>query len=82
MVPTSFPDENVLLSTPPTMTSDQCGVISACVTQQDDGLPVIITCWKFTQEDLERIRETGRLWLVIAGHEMPPTCPTTEDPFA
>ncbi len=81
MVPVSFEDENVVLAAPPSIRSEQCEVINACMTVQDDGLPVTVTCWKFSVEDLERITRTGRMWMVVAGHEMMPVYMTTENPF-
>lgn len=82
MVPTSFLEENVLLGVPPGLSSEQCESITAYQGFQEDGMPVTVTCWKFTKEDLEQLRKTGRLWLVHAGHDVSPIYPTTENPFS
>lgn len=82
LVPTSFPEENIRLDAPSELSSEQCESLTAYQGFQEDGMPVTVTCWKFTREDLEQLHKTGRLWLVYAGHEVSPIYPTTESPFS
>lgn len=51
-----------------------------------DDLPVSdlhgghVSCWLVTEEDLQRIRETGRVFLWVQGPAHPPVALTSEPP--
>lgn len=81
MVPASFAESNVVLSRPPGTTDDQCDPLSVMRTETADGQPVVVSCWKCTIEELAEINRTGRIWLTIWGHTMPPVMPTGTRPF-
>ena len=72
MIPANFEESNMVLNRPDEMTSDDCDPLSVCKTETVDGFPVVISCWKVTQEELEEIQKTGRVWLTVYGHTMPP----------
>lgn len=36
-----------------------------------DGEHVLVSCWKLTQEELDEVNKTGRLWLLILHKQMP-----------
>jgi hypothetical protein len=63
------------------MTADQCNPLPVCATSMQDGTPVLISCWKVTAEELREIERTGRVWVLVAGHSMPPISPTGHCPF-
>ena len=72
MVPTAFDEENAVLGKPEGMTADDCECLSVRLTANADGHPVVVSCWKVTQEELDEIRRTGRVWLIVHGQTMPP----------
>lgn len=73
MVPTSFAEENIVLDKPPELTYDQCEAINAFRGHSTVGLPITITCWKPTRDELEEIQRTGRVWLLTYGFVVPPS---------
>jgi hypothetical protein len=77
----NFPESNTVLDKPSDMTHDQCESACVCRTQQEDGTPVVISCWKVTEEELAEIQRTGRVWLMIVGHTMPPAAVMGTSPF-
>ncbi len=36
-------------------------------------VPMVISCWKLTREELAEVNRTGRIWMMILGTSMPPT---------
>ena len=77
----SFDEANTVLGKPQDMTHEQCEAASVCRTQNADGVMVVVSCWKVTKEELEEIQRTGRVWLIVAGHTMPPVNLTGISPF-
>lgn len=45
------------------------------------GTPVVISCWKPTAQEMEELRKTGRVYLIVAGATMPPVILTAVTPF-
>lgn len=67
MIPTSFDKDNSVAD---------CGdpdsiPLSVCATQDKVGRDVIISCWKFTEDEISELQETGRVWLIIGGSYQP-----------
>lgn len=86
MLPTSFEGSNFVFTKPKDMTDEQCvdlPVWRGMVPVDDAGtlFPAIISCWRFSKEDLEEIQKTGCIWLSITGTAMPPVSLFTENPF-
>lgn len=81
MLPTSFPEQNIVLGRPIDMTDEQCVSLPAWVGKNDEGLPCIISKWKLSKEDLEEINRTGEVWLQVIGSAMPPVGIFTQYPF-
>lgn len=81
MEPTDFKESNCVLDKPLSMTRDECEALNVFKGASANGVPVNISCWKFTKEDMEEIAKTGRLWITVFGKDMPPICPHTEHPF-
>lgn len=81
MVPCSFDESNRVLSRPADMTEEQCDPLSVFVGVRQDGLPIVISCYKLTKEELDLLNKTGRVWLHVIGPTMPPVCLTVEHPF-
>lgn len=72
MIPASFPESNDFLGKPSDMTDEQCAPLSILRSKTEDNVPYIISCWKLTEEELNEIIKTKRVWLLVAGHSMPP----------
>lgn len=80
-VPASFDESNMYLNRPSDMTEEQCDPLSVLVTQMPDNTPVVYSCWKLTIEELAEVNRTGRIWLGICGHSMPPAFVSGIKPF-
>mgnify|MGYP001561571871 CR=1 FL=1 len=72
MFPSDFDQSNKVLDRPPTMTADDCDPLNVWRGDDSEGIPVVISCWKFTKEELEIMQKTGKVWLIIRGTTMPP----------
>ena len=70
--PSSFDESNACLGKPREDMADDCDALSICRTETVNGTPVVVSCWKLTAEELAEVVRTGRVWLTIAGHTMPP----------
>lgn len=81
MLPTTFNGSNFTFTKPQGMTDEQCMDLPVYKGKDSDGFPVIISCWRFSKEDLEEIQKTGSMYLCITGHGMPPVSLFTENPF-
>lgn len=81
MVPANFDESNAVLAKPEDMTHDECECLSVYRGPNSDGVPIVISCWKVTAEELEEIKRTGRVWLGIVGHTMPPAWISGLTPF-
>jgi hypothetical protein len=82
MLPTTFKGGNLVFTKPRGWTDEQCMDLPVFKGLNTDGIPVIISCWKFSKEDLELIKKTGEIYLSITGQGMPPVSLFTENPFS
>jgi len=81
VIPTSFAESNGVLDKPEDMDRAACEALAICRADQE-GVPVIISCWKMSKEELDEVNKTGRVWLVLAGNTMAPAFLTGVSPFA
>lgn len=81
MKPTEFSEQNKVFTKPENMTDEQCLPLPVWHGTDQAGFPLIISCWKPTEEEINQIKETGVIWLSIVGKGMPPVSLTTESPF-
>jgi hypothetical protein len=81
MIATSFAESNHVIDKPQDLDRDQCDALSVYAGESADGLPVMISCWKVTREELEQIQRTGRVWLWVFGRGMPAVALSGEHPF-
>lgn len=82
MVPADFAESNGVLSRPPDMTDEECDPLCVLHSNLPDQTPVVVSCWKVTKEELEEIQRTGRVWLIVVGHTMPPVILSGIKPLA
>lgn len=86
MVATSFPESNNSLSPPDGLTEDQVSSLAVwqgmAPSEGVEGLvPMCISCWKPTKEEMEEFQRTGRVWLFVWGLTMPPCSLSMITPF-
>lgn len=76
-----FPESNFTFSKPKDMTDEQCMPLQVWRGNDSNGFPVIISKWSLSAEDLEEIKKTGSVYLIITGQGMPPVSLHVETPF-
>jgi hypothetical protein len=75
--PTAFPEANVVLTKPESMTDEECGPLPVY-----RGGGECISCWELTGEEIMRILETKKIWVrVLSGNSQPPIALELENPF-
>jgi hypothetical protein len=77
-VPSSFDESNFIYDTPKGVDPGDIVPLS-CFVQNSPALT--ISCWKFTKEELDEIIKTGRVWVYIYGHPIPPLVVSGHLPF-
>lgn len=71
--PCDFPESNHVFDKPVDMNRDQCEPLNVrLMVTWPSGFPCILSCWKLTQEELDEINKTGRIWISILSQGMPP----------
>ena len=81
MEPANFPQSNATFGPPKGLTEAEVRSIKAWRGKDSEGIPVVITCWKPTKAEFEKIKQTGRVWLHVYGEGMQPVIVTGQDPF-
>lgn len=75
MYPITFhPNERVL--SPPPGQHEEISCLRVVDITYADGTPGCISCWQLTAEDIQRIQETGKLYICVLGRSQPPILPT------
>lgn len=74
MVPTAFDEKTTVLDAPD-------GVPLSITRGVINDTPVMVSCWKMTQEELEEFQRTGRIWLIVRGQIHPQVLLTAQKPF-
>lgn len=68
--PVSFPGENVVF------TAEGCDDLpTLCMEER------ITSCWELSPEELEEVKKTGKVWLVVFGKQQPPVSVNGIRPF-
>lgn len=81
MYAASFDESNTSLDAPPGQTPEQCTILSVWKGEQDNGIPVVMSCWKPDAAELAEIQRTGRVWLILQGQTMPPAAVSGYHPW-
>lgn len=58
-----------------------CGDLPAVAAHDEDGVNYVITAWEISPEELDRIRETGVIWLSVVGTQVPPLALLADNPM-
>lgn len=69
MKPEPFKEQNAMLGAGNNPNTSDMPV---CLCGDPDGIPFRVSKWKLTKEELDRINETGELWLGTMGYQPPP----------
>jgi hypothetical protein len=80
MTPTTFKEVNHTYL-PPQGQEATCSPLPVCITQDEEGKTLVISCWQPSAEDRVRIASGGPLYLIVVGAGQPPVKLITEDPF-
>lgn len=78
-----FPEANTILRAP-TPEDAAAGTVYALHVfryKDLDGNPQVMSCWKFSPEELAEIARTGVCWFSCWGNTHPPMWITGERPF-
>lgn len=81
MIPVGFNEVNKVLQPPDGVDPDKCEPLQVLEVISNRGNKFIISCWKFTKEELEIVTKTGRIWLTVAHKDMPMVSLNAEIPF-
>lgn len=76
MKPVKFPESNKTFTKPEGWTDEECRPLP--VFQNDQQ---IISCWEVTDEDIEKMKKTKRIWLQIWANGQPPVWVSPDYPF-
>lgn len=81
MIPTAFDEETNVLGPPEGWGEDVVGSLSVAHGVNPMGIPMVISCWKITQDELAEFQRTGKIWLMVVGNTMPPVMLTVHKPI-
>ena len=77
MNPVDFEQANFTFTRPPSMTAEECGDLR--VYRGDEGEN--ISCWELSDEDIEQLKKTRKIWLWIWAQRHPPVALDLQDPW-
>ena len=75
MRPIETKDTNVVF------TLEGCGDLPAVAAHDENGMNYIITAWEITPEELQKVKETGIIYLSVVGTQIPPVALLVENPM-
>lgn len=81
MIATSFDESNLVMDTPPGVDPEEIYPLSVFRGQDVNGNRVVISCWKPTAEEMEEIKRTGRVWVIMHCIQMQPIAVEGKSPF-
>jgi len=81
MLPIDFKEANFTFAKPEGWTDEQCSDLRVWKGNDTEGMPLIISAWKPSKEDLEALNNGQPLFLSVYGSGMPPVSIFTENPF-
>lgn len=81
MQPISFEESNCNYENHHGFTLNGINIVSAFKGESKDGIPIVVTCWKMTEEELEEFQRTGKIWILSLGTELPLQQPLANKPI-
>lgn len=83
MQPSNFNESNTILDTPPGIDPQLVQPLPVYRGQYvQSGSPCTIFCVKLTQAEIDEIQRTGRVWVSVLSHLLPPIHLSSTNPFA
>ena len=79
MISSGFERANCVLCTQPG--EEPAETLEVLAAHTRSGVPCYVSCWKLTQEELEQILKTKRVWLIVYGDGHPNVAVCGEEPF-
>ena len=76
MRPIDFPQANLTLSKPDSMTDEECGSLRVYRSG-----PQMFSCWQPSEEERAAIAAGAPVWLYVLGAAHPPVAVEVENPF-
>lgn len=80
MRPVQFDQANLIL-VPPVGQEDVVIPLPVCLTQNADGIEVVVSVWELSDDDLIDLNIGRKLYLTFQGNTHPPVYPTSITPF-
>jgi len=81
MEASGFHESNHVLGPPEGATEEQVHSLACFVGVDEGDYNVVVSCWRPTQEEINEIQRTGRIWLTVMGNSMPPVRMQAFKPF-
>lgn len=83
MKATLFKETNHIFGAGENPNTTDLPVCISLAPQYSEGhnVPFIVSRWKVSQEEIEKINETGEIWISIMGASMSPIMPLAFHPF-
>lgn len=80
MKPETFKEVNMIMGAGNNPGTDDLPI---CKAEHPDikNVPFLVSKWKMSPEELEKVKETGEIWIGIMGEGMPSICPMAFHPF-
>lgn len=80
MSPSNFPESNIVFKRPPDMDASQCFDIHGWQGEIDsgslEGMPCTMVAYELDKEDLERLNNGGKIYMLLFGRMMMHTIAT------
>jgi hypothetical protein len=81
MTPITFPQVNVVLRRPDTMSNERCGTLPIYRGETEEGYPVSISCFSLGDEEIAKIIKEKKIWLYLYAMIHPPVALSSVDPW-
>lgn len=78
--PVPFREANTTLLPPPGCV-EPVDELPVHIGNTTDGYPRVVSCWRLTRPELEKLMETGVIWLIAIGTTHPPVYLDVNRPF-
>ncbi len=78
MRPIPFKESNLNLGAGDNPNTDDMPV---AISVDSEAIPMVVSCWKLSPEELAEINRTGEIWPAVMGHRTPPISIMAFNPF-
>ncbi len=78
MQPTEFKEQNMTWRKPEDMTDEECGNLHVHYSKE---MNCSVSCWEMTPEEIEEVKQTGKIWVFHVGDFLQPLSLQVQNPF-